>query len=447
MRFPSLLAVLILHLPVLSSLSGADAIEELSLAWQAPFTTLSAEQKTDKLVLMLVTNDDAFPRSPQAAPVAKDPDKAAKADAVKPLDHAQHGWCAAEFHHTCQRILRSRPDLKDRISLQSIFAGMPLELNGGAASNSPARVLLLVCDSTYSLLGLTVGLPDAEHLLTLLEDAEEVKLLHELNESNLTQITAAILQRNEKRLDRLWKMRLQTIVKAKDQEDALIADGAAEPPSSLMRLQKLFLAWQPTYTYDVQTRFGLSTKLDKRRLVILEQHTEARDPWCQAVTPFMAGMDIQKNWNLIAELLWQQIAIPTGSDQTDFLTWFDEHKKTGTFILAIKSPSHLEHLPWPPTKAPKSRRGTSWQTAHDAAAEFPFHTITPQQLTELVRQRDLKPINFFSPSMIRYLLVSQSNRLPQIIREQDPPARFWGLLKRAKKADKSDIKPMQKEEI
>jgi hypothetical protein len=447
MRIPSLLAVLILHLPVPSSILGADAAEEPSLAWQAPFTTLSAEQQTNKLVLMLVTNDDAFPRSSQAARVAKDPDKAAKVDAVKPLDHAQHGWCAAEFHHTCQRILRSRPDLKDRISLQSIFAGTPLELNGGAASNSPARVLLLVCDSTYSLLGMTVGLPDAEHLLTLLEDAEEVKLLRELNKSNPTQTTAAILQRNEKRLGRMWKIRLQEIVKAKEQEDALNADGAAAPPSSLIRLQKLFLALQPTYNYNVQTRFGLSTKLDERRLVILEQHTEARDSWCQAVTPFMAGMDVQKNWNLIAELLWQQIAIPAGSDQTDFLTWFDEHKKTGSFILAIKSPSYFEHLPWPPTKAPKNRRGTSWQTAHDAAAEFPFRTITPQQLTELVRQRDLKPITFFSPSMIRYLLVSQSNRLPQIIREQDPPARFWGLLKRAKTADKSDIQPIQKKEI
>ena len=79
--------------------------------------------------------------------------------------------------------------------------------------------------------------------------------------------------------------------------------------------------------------------------------------------------------------------------------------------------------------------------------KFPVRTITPQQLTVLIRERELKPINFFSPSMARYLLVSSNNRLPQIIREQDLPARFLGLLRRAKTDDKSAMKSIKKEEI
>jgi hypothetical protein len=49
--------------------------------------------------------------------------------------------------------------------------------------------------------------------------------------------------------------------------------------------------------------------------------------------------------------------------------------------------------------------------------------------------------------MVRYLLLSPNNRLPQVIREQDPPARFWGLLRRAKAFEKSGLHPIQKEEI
>lgn len=447
MRIPTLLAVLTFCAPVPGSLLGADVAQEPALNWQAPFTVLSAEQPTSKLVLMLVTNDDAFLGRPEAVHAPNIPGKAAKPAAAKPTAHSQHGWCASEFHHTCQRILRSRPDLRNRISLQSIFAGTPLELSGGAAINSPARVFVFVCDSTYHLLALTVGIPNDKDLLTLLEDAQEVKLLSELNEAAPHQITEAIVLRSKKRMGRLWNMKLQEMIEGKEREDALILDGSAESASSVVRFQKLFFGLQPTYNYDVRTRFGLSTKLDERRLVILEQHTEARDSWCQAITPFIAGMDVAENWNLFAELLWQQIAITAGSDQTDLLNWFDEQKRTGSFVMAIESPSHLQHLPWPPTQKPKTRNGTSWQKAHDTATEFPFRAITPQQLTELIRQRDLKPITFFSPSMIRYVLIAPNSRLPQTIHAQDPPARFWGLLRRAKTADKSALQPNQQEEI
>ena len=79
-----------------------------------------------------------------------------------------------EFHHTCQKLLRTRPELKDRVSLQSILAGTPSELSGIGVSNSPPRVILLVCDGFYTVLALSAGTPSVDDMLTILEDAQEV---------------------------------------------------------------------------------------------------------------------------------------------------------------------------------------------------------------------------------------------------------------------------------
>lgn len=86
-----------------------------------------------------------------------------------------------------------------------------------------------------------MGIPNDKDLLTLLEDAQEVKLLSELNEAAPDQTTKAIVLRSKKRLGRLWNMKLQEIIEGKEREDALILDGSAEPVSSVVRFQKLFL--------------------------------------------------------------------------------------------------------------------------------------------------------------------------------------------------------------
>lgn len=434
MRIACLLAIILLQESASPTILGAEPPRDPALDWQAAFTLLSTENQASKLVLMLVTNDDAFLDLPMNA-------GGHKVNAAQPVGQGKHGWCAAEFHRSCQRMLKLRPDLRDRISLQSIIAGTPSELSGGKTSNTPKRVVLFVCDNTYHLLSLSIGIPNADDLLTLIEDAQEVKTLRELAEANPDQTIDILVERNKTRVERLWNLKIQQLTEIKEQGG--LDDDAPHPPL----LHRLFSALQPTYNYDAQTRFGLTTELDRRRLIILEQHSETRYAWCQAITPFIAGMDVKQDWNLFVELLWQQCAVAAGSDQTDFLKWFDEQKNAGAFVMAVQSPSHVQHLPWPPTKAPKHRRGTSWQTAHESATEFPFRTITTQQLTTLVRERDFKPLTFFSPSMVRYLLVSPSNRLPQIIREQDPPARFWGLLKRAQAAGKADLQPIPKEEI
>ena len=422
---------------VSSGLFGADPAEQPELVWQTAFAPVSAGQASETLILLLITNDDGF--IDRSAPGGEQPE-------AEPEEVAQHAWCARDIEQTCKLVVKSRPDLEQRLRFQSIFAGIPSELTGGATINSPARVVLFVCDGNYKLLALTAGIPNQDKLLTLLEDAQEVKTLLDFNDSDPSKVTDAIVQRSKQRIGRLWNQKLQHIAQTAARERDLILEGAAAPMPTLVRLQQLFLALQPTYMQDVKTRFGLSKDLDARRLVILEQHSESRDPWCQSVMPFIIGMDVQKDWQMFVELLWNQYAIPTGSDQTELLAWFDEQRNAGPLVLAITAPSYLQHKRWPPN-ASKSQRGTSWQQTHDVATEFPFRAITPQQLTELIRQREFKSINCASPSMVRYLLVSPDNRLPQIIREQDPPARFLGLLRRAKTTGKSAQKTFQKEEI
>lgn len=437
MRYMFVFELFLLQACLATGLYGADPPEPPKLVWQAAFTPISKGQASETLILSLITNDDGF--MDRSVPTGLEPEN--ELEAV-----ARHGWCMDELERTCRLAMKSRPDLERRLRVQSIFAGIPSELSGGEAINSPARVVLFISDGNYKLLAFTVGIPSQDKLLSLFEDAQEVKTLLELNQSDPQQVTDAIVQRSTQRIGRRWNLELEKVVQATAREDALILEGAVAPMPTLTRLRQLFLALKPTYLYDVQTRFGLSTDLDTRRLVILEQHTESRYPWCQSIMPFIIGMDVQKDWQIFVELLWKQYAIPTGSDQTELLAWFDEQRKAGPLVLAITAPSYLQHKRWPPN-ASKSQRGTSWQQTHDVATEFPFRAITPQQLTELIRQREFKSINCASPSMVRYLLVSPDNRLPQIIREQDPPARFLGLLRRAKTTGKSAQKTFQKEEI
>lgn len=174
MRLSWVLAVFLLQTSASNSILAVGPPEESALNWQAPFTVLSTVNPDSKLVLILVTNDDAFYKHPAGAnqPVA-----------AQPPGVAQQGWCAAEFHHTCQQVLQLRPDLKDKISFQSIFAGTPSELSGGQPHTSPKRVVCFLCNKHYKLLALSIGIPNADDLLTLIEDAQEVKILAGLNGS------------------------------------------------------------------------------------------------------------------------------------------------------------------------------------------------------------------------------------------------------------------------
>ena len=215
MRFAVLLTVFFLQESAFYTIPAAEPAKQPAPDWQAAFTVLSADNQANKLVLMLVTNDDAF-HGPTMAKTDR------KVAAAQPADQATYGWCALDFYQSCQRMLKLRPDLKDKISFQSIIAGTPSELSGGKASDSPKRVVLFVCDNTYHLLALSIGIPNADELLTIIEDAQEVKTLGELNDIAPDQTTNALIERNKKRVGRLWNLKFDQLIKAKKQDDVFM---------------------------------------------------------------------------------------------------------------------------------------------------------------------------------------------------------------------------------
>lgn len=60
MRSPLLVALLILQVSDSYSIFAADPAKEPELRGQTPFTSQSGEASTNRLFLILVTNDDAF---------------------------------------------------------------------------------------------------------------------------------------------------------------------------------------------------------------------------------------------------------------------------------------------------------------------------------------------------------------------------------------------------
>ena len=115
MRISFLLVLFLLHGSTFQSIHAEDLAEKPAMLWQAPFTAWSEQDTTNKIVLMLVTNDNAF----------RDSHSDAKKTAAETTDPSRHGWCAPDFEKSCKRMLEVRPDLKNCISLQSIFAGTP----------------------------------------------------------------------------------------------------------------------------------------------------------------------------------------------------------------------------------------------------------------------------------------------------------------------------------
>lgn len=54
------MALLILQVSASYLIFAADPVKEPELRWQTPFTEQSGEDSTNRLFLILVTNDDAF---------------------------------------------------------------------------------------------------------------------------------------------------------------------------------------------------------------------------------------------------------------------------------------------------------------------------------------------------------------------------------------------------
>lgn len=413
--------------------SAEPAAEETStdetVAWQKPFEAISASKASDTLVLILITNEDPFVTQENSDRRNKQR-KASKLDATKKANHNPPVWCSDILAFSYRKALDRRVDLRGRLKLQSIAAGLPKEITGGTARNTPARGVLALCDGNYHLLGLTVGVPDTDELLTLIEDGQDVAGILDLHERQPTEIVKLIAERSSERLSRLWRGALEETVLAMDGDRG--EDDARRDESFDGRLRVLSDTFEPIYLADVKLRFGLTDATDQTRLVILEQHTEARRPWCESMIPFIAGSDFLETWGELVESIWGHQPITVEAEADDLLDWFDLQIKSDSLVLSLRPPFHLQRLPWPPSTGGDKKRGVGWSEVHSRALEHPFRSVDARQLAVLIRARDLDVVDIQQPSLARYLFIEPKRKRPMIVREADPPGRFAGILNRTK---------------
>ncbi len=293
--------------------SDEPAAEETStdetVAWQEPFEAISASKASDSLVLILITNEDPFLTQEHNDRLNKNR-KRQSLTAAKKANHNPPVWCSDVLAFSYRKALDRRVDLRGRLKLQSIAAGLPKELTGGTDRNTPARAVLALCDGNYRLLGLTVGVPDTDDLLTLIEDGEDIAGIRELHAEQPAEIVKLIAERSSERLSRLWRGALEETVLAMEGDRS--DDDTDRDESFEGRMRLLSETFEPVYLADVRLRFGLTDATDQTRLVILEQHPEARRPWCESMIPFIADRDFLLVWQELVESIWGHQPITAG---------------------------------------------------------------------------------------------------------------------------------------
>lgn len=417
-----LLAITILY-SVACCARGDEGLSDAPdpIPWQNPFETISASKADESLVLILITNEDPFVASERAKKTKKQV-RADQGTSNPPV------WCANVLALSYRKAIEQRGDLRERLTLQSIAAGLPKELTGGDSRNAPARAVLALCDGNYRLLAFMVGVPDVDDLLTLIEDGEDVVAIGQLDSEHPQQIVHKIAQRSSERMSRLWRGSLEEMAVAMQSDE----DGVAESKELLnARLRLLSETFEPTYLADVRLRFGLTESTDQTRLIVLEQHPETRRPWCESMIPFIAGSDFLETWGVLVESIWGHQPISHDAEAEDLLSWFDLQTNTDSVVLSLQPPLHLQRLPWPPiTEKGGRKRGVGWQDVHALAVEHPFRSVDAQQLAVLIRARDLNAVDIHRPSMARYLFLEPKRKRAIVVREADPPGRFAGILKR-----------------
>ncbi len=414
-----------LSLTAMASAVGEEAWQQnFELKWSAPFKAISAS--TSPLVFMVITNDDPFDDS-RHNPAGK-----AQTDKTAPL------WCNSIIESVFKNVLRSRPDLTDHYVLQSFAAGTPKLLTNGIDRNQPERAMLAVCDSHYRLLAFQIGVPDHNEMLTLIEDAQFVQTLRQNSgddPADLGKRFDSIAAYHAKRMPRLWReaaaaMKEAVRQDAEEESDAQIAKSDALRRRALARIGESF---EEVYLQDVEQRFAFDDASDRVRLAVVEQHTQARQPWCDALLPFVEGSDFRTNWTVLAEFVWKQSPVTSQNASDELLTWWDRHIERRMVIFALDPPILKSLQPWPPINVDSiaDKRKLGWKDLENVASKHPFRHVSADQLAALMRTRNLQPIDIQLPSTARYLAFEPKRSSGVVIREGDLPAKHIGRIKRA----------------
>ncbi len=400
--------------------TGDEPAADERLVWQSAFAPLSAKDANHSLAVILITNDDAA----ETIKPAKDDDVQEVADL----------WCKLNFEWSFRKAIRTRADLAEHCHLQFLPAGTAKTLTGGSSRNQPARAIVAVCDVNYRLLSLSVGVPEADEVLTIIEDAQQVQSMINLHEPD--QAKLAIADRSMTRLARIWrdalKEMLATIDVGNDDEANETAE-SSDPSNSL--LGRIGVTFEEVYLVDVRLRFGMTKSSDHTRLVLLEQHQETRRPWCESMIPFVAGTDFAETWIPLTEAVWHADVVVSDVDSEELLSWWDLQIKSDPVVLAIQPPLLARQRSWPPVEVGgvADKRGLGWQDLQKLLLELPYQNIDAKQLAALIRERDLAPVDIVSPTRARYLLYEPNKRAAWAIREGDIPGKHIGRVKRMMK--------------
>ncbi|QDT07680.1 hypothetical protein K227x_61080 [Rubripirellula lacrimiformis] len=423
-----------------TGLSADDAlVADDAIHWGDPLGPISATEADDKLVLLLITNDEPI-RVDDAVDVADGDDQRAAVDAPNGV----YGWCTDVFADAFRELRHRRPDLRSKLMLQWLPAGLPRELTGGKVSNGTARAVVLLCDGHYRLASFLVGVPDADDLLTLIEDGQEFQRLRSLDTQGRQRVVANLAGRSSQRMDRLWRQVLEESVVAMDgaaDDRGGVKDrgiGELEPDFSYesfdqvatQRMLVLNERFGDMYLADVRLRFGLTEASDVERLVTLEQHIQTRRPWCEAMIPFIAGIQVDQQWPTLVELIWGHPAIRGDFDASELVQQIKTLGKDETFVFSIQPPTALRNIPWPPISDDTSGAGAGWQRVQELATKTRYREVDWQQLAAAIRGGDLTPIDVRGNSLLRYVILPAGKTKPLPVFQNSPPGRVVGLLKR-----------------
>ena len=390
-----------------------EAVDEVDgLVFREPFSGLSASEIQSKLIVFLITDEDPFQWTKA---------KLDKADKSR-LGGGPDVWCGPDFRRSFQKLFVKRPDLKDRCIAQRVVAGLPANLTADVARTLPPRAITAICDGQYRLLHFSVGVPEPDDLIQMIEDAEENKALVQLHPDAPAAIGKAVMERTNKRVRRVYREALAGLAEPMSGDESLAVDEAW-----ISKYARFVSALNPSYLFDVRLRFGLSDTSDLVRLIVLEQHCETRRDWCDSLAPYIIGRPMRTIMNPLVDTTWGIPAVLdiNKEDHEEILTWFSSRRENSFVVLAIK-PTHLDRdVAWPPpniSRNPLAKR--SWSELETVMSNHPFRSVSAEELAVVLRENNEMSINLLAPARARYVIFEPGKKKLTVVRESDLPGKF-----------------------
>ncbi|MCS7471720.1 hypothetical protein NZK35_34170 [Stieleria sp. ICT_E10.1] len=403
----------LLGIPAAVADEVVDDVDKIDgLVFREPFSGLSASEIESKLIVFLITDEDPFQWTKAKLDTA---DKSR-------LGGGPDVWCGPNFRRSFQKLFVKRPDLKDRCIAQRVVAGLPANLTANAPRSLPPRAITAICDGQYRLLHFSVGVPEPDDLIQMIEDAEENKTLLQLHPDDPAAVGEAVLDRTNKRVQRVYRESLDRLAEPMSWDESLAVDDAW-----VSKYARFVSSLNPSYLFDVRLRFELSDTSDLVRLLVLEQHCETRRDWCDSLAPYIVGRPMRSILNPLVDTTWGIPAVLeiNKEDHEEILNWFSSRRENSFVVLAIK-PTHLDRdITWPPpniSRNPLAKR--SWSELETVMSNHPFRSVSAEELAVVLRENNEMSISLLAPTRARYVIFEPEKKKLTVIRESDFPGKF-----------------------